>query len=429
MRTKRSVGAWIGSFAVLVALATGPARAELPPFPMDLANPLVSPQTSPLMLDRHGAPLGLGAPRVSLCVGGAYLPLTYTEEHLTPLRVDHAVAAIVGAAVGFGVADIGVAFPIHLALMGQREGLAWTAAAPGDLVVVPRVSPLPPGSAPIGLVLSVPVSFPTGDEEQYAGYSGFTAEPRVLISIHPGRLALAIRPGVLLQGGKRLTQPHLSDWFTVRTAVGIELGRARRVRPEIGLDGRLPLSDPSFASAELLGGLAVRPVGGLAVTAHAGVGFGALPGVPLARVVIGVSWESEGRRAPVLDDRDADGVPDTVDRCPGVPEDPDGHMDGDGCPDQDNDNDGISDPADACPDHVGSGRVGCPAGSLSTDLDADGVEPDECPLQPEDLDTFEDTDGCPDPDNDGDGIRDLVDACPDRPEDGRRPDARDGCPR
>ena len=429
MRMTRSEGAWIGSFAVLVALAAGTARAELPSFSLDLATPLMSPQTSLLMLDREGELLGLGAPRFSLDVGGAFLPLTYTEEHLTPLRVDHAVTVVVGAAVGLGVADIGIAFPVHAALMGQRDGLAWSASAPGDLVLVPRVTPIPPGGAPVGLVLSTPISFPTGDAEEYAGYSGFTAEPRVLFSVHPGRLGLAIRPGVLLQGGKRLTQPHLSDWFTLRAAAGIELGRERRIRPEIGLDGRLPLSDPSFASAEVLAGLAVQPAGGLQLTAHAGVGFGTLPGVPLARVVIGVSWEAAGHEAPVIDDRDADGVGDTRDRCPGIPEDPDGHMDDDGCPDQDNDNDGISDPADACPDHVGEGLVGCPAGAVSSDLDGDGIEPDECPLQPEDVDTYQDTDGCPDEDNDDDGIRDADDACPDRPEDGRRPNPTDGCPR
>ena len=33
----------------------------------------------------------------------------------------------------------------------------------------------------------------------------------------------------------------------------------------------------------------------------------------------------------------------------------------------------------------------------------------------EDLDGFQDEDGCPDPDNDGDGIVDRLDACPNDP--------------
>ena len=60
----------------------------------------------------------------------------------------------------------------------------------------------------------------------------------------------------------------------------------------------------------------------------------------------------------------------------------DGFEDADGCPDPDNDNDSVLD-------------------------DVDG-----CSSAPEDLDGFEDTDGCPDPDNDLDGILDAVDKCP-----------------
>ncbi|MFA7124280.1 MAG: OmpA family protein, partial [Candidatus Delongbacteria bacterium] len=72
--------------------------------------------------------------------------------------------------------------------------------------------------------------------------------------------------------------------------------------------------------------------------------------------------------------------------------------DGDGCPEADNDGDGID-------DHL-----------------------DNCPLVPEDLDGFEDEDGCPDPDNDGDGIEDSVDKCPNEPEDFDGFEDQDGCP-
>jgi outer membrane protein OmpA-like peptidoglycan-associated protein len=48
-------------------------------------------------------------------------------------------------------------------------------------------------------------------------------------------------------------------------------------------------------------------------------------------------------------DRDGDGIPDDVDKCPDDPEDKDGFEDEDGCPDPDNDKDGIADAKDACP--------------------------------------------------------------------------------
>ena len=64
-------------------------------------------------------------------------------------------------------------------------------------------------------------------------------------------------------------------------------------------------------------------------------------------------------------DTDGDGILDLNDACPNIAEDMDGYEDGDGCPDYDNDSDGILDVADKCPNN------------------------------PEDMDGFQDEDGCP----------------------------------
>ena len=53
---------------------------------------------------------------------------------------------------------------------------------------------------------------------------------------------------------------------------------------------------------------------------------------------------------------------------------------------------------------------------------------DLCPLEPEDKDGFEDADGCPDPDNDQDGVLDVDDACPLKPETKNDYKDEDGCP-
>jgi len=97
-------------------------------------------------------------------------------------------------------------------------------------------------------------------------------------------------------------------------------------------------------------------------------------------------------------DRDGDGIVNDEDECPDDPEDMDEWEDVDGCPDPDNDQDGILD------------------------------DPDECPIQPEDLDDFEDEDGCPDPDNDADEILDEPDQCPNEAEDRDGFEDEDGCP-
>gem|GEM_PF-1470799 len=64
------------------------------------------------------------------------------------------------------------------------------------------------------------------------------------------------------------------------------------------------------------------------------------------------------------------------------------------------------------------------------DIDGDGVKnsADPCPTQPEDLDSFEDGDGCPDPDNDKDGVKDVDDKCPLDAEDKDEDRDEDGCP-
>ena len=49
-------------------------------------------------------------------------------------------------------------------------------------------------------------------------------------------------------------------------------------------------------------------------------------------------------------------------------------------------------------------------------------------MEPEDLDDYQDQDGCPDPDNDSDGILDLKDRCPDQAENMNGIEDEDGCP-
>ncbi|HMI92143.1 MAG TPA: hypothetical protein VK509_12295, partial [Polyangiales bacterium] len=53
--------------------------------------------------------------------------------------------------------------------------------------------------------------------------------------------------------------------------------------------------------------------------------------------------------APTEDDADHDGVADAKDQCPPLPEDLDQFQDHDGCPDPDNDNDLVPDADDLCP--------------------------------------------------------------------------------
>ena len=68
--------------------------------------------------------------------------------------------------------------------------------------------------------------------------------------------------------------------------------------------------------------------------------------------------------------------------------------------------------------------------AVITDPDGDGIlaDHDLCPDDPEDLDGFEDGDGCPDPDNDQDKIPDARDECLDIAETFNGCEDEDGCP-
>ncbi|MBK9069696.1 MAG: OmpA family protein [Myxococcales bacterium] len=99
----------------------------------------------------------------------------------------------------------------------------------------------------------------------------------------------------------------------------------------------------------------------------------------------------------------------------------------------DTDGDGIADGDDKCVDEAEDmngfeDEDGCPDGAKDTDSDGIADATDKCVTDAEDVDGFEDTDGCPDPDNDGDGILDGADKCATDAEDKNGFEDEDGCP-
>jgi parallel beta-helix repeat protein len=128
--------------------------------------------------------------------------------------------------------------------------------------------------------------------------------------------------------------------------------------------------------------------------------YGATPTVLLGKGKDGatIGIISESAMNLVLTDSDNDGVPNETDGCQSLPEDIDNFEDEDGCPDFDNDKDGIYDSQDHCPDLA------------------------------EDIDGFKDDDGCDDFDNDNDNIPDSADTCPNNAETYNSFKDDDGCP-
>ncbi len=121
--------------------------------------------------------------------------------------------------------------------------------------------------------------------------------------------------------------------------------------------------------------------------------------------------DGDGVADPRDSDDDNDSVPDSSEwpGCRALAEDYDGFQDGDGCPDPDNDLDGVCD--------AGQTSVSCTGSDSGQSAfyppgHSHGASTIDCRNIPEDYDAFYDSDGCPEPDNDNDGLPDVTDSCP-----------------
>jgi outer membrane protein OmpA-like peptidoglycan-associated protein len=158
-------------------------------------------------------------------------------------------------------------------------------------------------------------------------------------------------------------------WLEPRFHVRVDLLPQRRVEPFILVGGGAPISLSSArrtfnsgVSGEVYVGTGVRfdtrkgfafrfdarisaqPAGAGIIAFEGDVNFG-------VEFVLGGSRRRSDEKLVVGPprDRDGDGIPDAIDKCPDRPEDFDGFEDDDGCPDIDNDNDRVLDIADKCP--------------------------------------------------------------------------------
>ena len=178
-------------------------------------------------------------------------------------------------------------------------------------------------------------------------------------------------------------------WLDPRVQVRFELMPGRRIQPFVVVGGGAPIALSSKRMTLNSGVIGEGYVGaGVRINTDKGFAFRAdarfviVPGEnpPLigyeGEINIGLDFHlGEKHAAPATTetpvnatpaDRDGDGIPDDKDKCPDRPEDMDGFEDADGCPDIDNDGDHVLDIAD------------------------------KCPMQPETYNGFEDDDGCPD---------------------------------
>ncbi len=348
--------------------------------------------------------------------GAAYAGagLAWTDDPVVVIHPDDTTESLVHtllatrAVAGFSLLGR-VRFDAALPLYPIADAAGGGGARLGDLRLGAVVPLLAHDTGRPAVALAPSVRLPSGDAEGYTGAGG------------PGAGLVGAVAGGSETGGWTLNAGF--EYAPASSLGTLEVGSALLV----GAGLHRSLSELLLVGAEItgrvtttggLGGFEENPVeihgygqfGGVGpVLVTAGAGTGLVAGVGAPDVRLFLAAGWRGAGRPPVHDRDGDTFPDETDRCPELAEDMDAFEDEDGCPEPDNDRDGVPDTSDPCP------------------------------RQAEDTDGYLDTDGCPDPDNDGDKVLDGEDRCPlDRgspatagcPDlDGDLvPDSRDRCP-
>jgi OmpA-OmpF porin, OOP family len=320
--------------------------------------------------------------------------------------VKNMLAGEVSGAYGLkGRFQLGLALPLVLSMsgdgldpataMGSADGLQITGL--GDLrgEVKARIWEQDQMRLSGAAGLTLPSSFGAGGDD-YLGDDLPSLRGRVAFhwGSTDGRIDAGANLGLILRKPRTIYASEIGPQFTWGLAGAYRFTDKFSVIAEtFGRSGMTSITDVDSTPMEIGAGMRVIATRAIAVTLGGSGGVFNGIGTPDMRVFASVGYAPDSR------DSDGDGIPNSRDRCPLVPEDRDGFQDGDGCPDDDND------------------------GDLRPDAE------DQCPNEAEDIDGFEDDDGCPEYDNDGDGIPDLEDRfCPFDKEDGLQPQPSDGCP-
>lgn len=134
---------------------------------------------------------------------------------------------------------------------------------------------------------------------------------------------------------------------------------------------------------------------------------------PHGMLLFGLSFTiGAPQTTPAEADYDGDGILGEADKCVDEAEELDKFEDTDGCPEKDNDKDGVDDEKDQCRDQAeDKDGIADEDGCPEGDFDGDGVS-DEKDKCPQ-VKGSAGNNGCPDNDKDADTVLDRLDACPD----------------
>lgn len=293
------------------------------------------------------------------------------------VRLNRVLRTTIGVQLGLGERlAVALAIPVIPLQLGEAPGVGAAANTQvdtrregfGDVRVQARYRLFGsvrdvPGAVTDGPGLGMLVAFdlPTGEAGRYTGEGFARTELALLADFQLLGAAAGLKLGWLHRPIHRVVRTDgdrykLQDRLVYGLGFKVPMPFMPTLSGLLEFRGEADFADGRSAPLEML--LGARIVNGAwAATLSGGLRLSSGFGVPAGRLLLTV------RATPKNPDLDDDGIPDSRDACPLLPEDLDGFEDADGCEDPDNDNDFVPDADDLCPNEEAlEGR----------DLDEDG---------------------------------------------------------
>lgn len=391
LRRRRSQAMALATLLALL-LSFSPSSSQADGFDSELFKPATS--STSFLSQSDAEVLAAWRLNLGLSLNTASDPLVLHdpvsgEPLMDGVVVSRRSGAYLTAALGLPAhLELGLALPVLISQIGNAAVLEGARDVDTTSIGDPRVELkarlLRASVLRVGVALSTTIPF--GDDSALFAESSATLHPRLLLAVHTGPLRVGVDLGLRIR-----EETHISG-LTIDDEITAGLGASVAVVPEaLWLIAEtyarraVQNSSPESTPAEALLGARYRAFGPWQLLGAGGVGIGRGYGTPAFRALFSLQYAPSTKPASV-----EEALPVVVVVAEPEPEPPPAPVDSDG--------DGIFDPDDDCPD------------------------------EPEDMDGFEDEDGCPDFDNDGDKIVDLEDDCPLEAEIINGINDEDGCP-
>jgi outer membrane protein OmpA-like peptidoglycan-associated protein len=313
-------------------------------------------------------------PTFSLWIDYALNPIVLDDEandQRFPI-IQHALGANLTGSINLWQGlEVGVGVPFRFLTLGDEEaadraGLRIRTVALGNIRI--DVGYRLSITAEDHLALQLPLLLPGAPNDDPLGF-GLAFLP-TLAYVHGFEpLDLLLNVSVLVRGATDRLDLESGSELGLRLGSRIPIEKTWTTNVLVDLGLSTSLRDPFSAAGtpfELRAGVEHWFALNWRLTGFLGMGFSTGVGAPDFRAGVAITFGERPRRPRREGDWDGDGLSDETDGCPYDPEDLDGFEDTDGCPDFDNDKDGVPDVSDSCP------------------------------MEPETQDGIADDDGCPD---------------------------------